>query len=111
MENDFEIKKIIRVEAKGVNTYLFYAGGDREMVGNSIDELEEEFSEWNFVRIHPRHLINRDYYKRMSAFSSPAVELSDGTLLPADRELISGMIPDKQKNWKQRLLQIIHLKF
>ena len=106
MDNEFEIKKIIRVEAKGENTYLFYQDGSRELVDNTIDDLEKAFSEWNFIRIHPRHLINRNHYKRLSAFSFQAVEMSDGTLLPAEKDMIDGKQLDIRKTWKQKIKEL-----
>lgn len=110
MESSLNIKEIVRVESKGLNTYLFFAGGYNERVDNSIDELEKEFAKWSFVRIHPQHLINMIYYKKVSTFSSPAIEMNDGTLLPANANLINiNQFANKHNRWWQKILQIIKM--
>jgi DNA-binding LytR/AlgR family response regulator len=106
MEKEPDIKNIIRVETKGDNTYLFYTDGKRELTGNTIDDLERAFLEWDFVRIHPRHLINKNFYKKMSAFSFPAVEMNDGTLLPVSKDMIENGELNMTKTWKQKIIEM-----
>ena len=111
MEEKLEIKKIVRVEAKANSALLFYENGYSEVVGNSIDELEKEFIGLNFVRIHPRHLINPTYYYKISKFITPAIEMTDGTLLPADKNLIdiSEFSFKKDSLW-DKILQALNIK-
>lgn len=104
MENNFNVKEIVRIESKGKNAIMFFSDGISEIVGNSIDELEKELSEWNLVRIHPHHLINPKYYKKASQLSSPAIEMSDGTILPADSNLLDLSEELKPKSWWKKIL-------
>jgi hypothetical protein len=111
MENDFNVKEIVRVESKGADTYLHLTNGYSEKVGNSIDDLEKEFSDWNFVRIHSRHLINPLYYYKPSRFVTPAIEMMDGTLLLADKYFIKlNTLVKRQDSWWKRVLQILKSK-
>ncbi len=111
MENDFNIKEIVRIESKGKSTVMFFSDGFSEIVGNSIDELEKEFADWNFVRIHPRHLINPIYYYKPSRFITPAIEMMDGTLLPVDKDYDNlGSLGKKQDSWWKRVLQTLKIK-
>ncbi|NPA37373.1 MAG: hypothetical protein GXO47_11045 [Chlorobi bacterium] len=113
MENITEINKIIRVEAKGNRALLVYENAARKIVDNSIDEMEQELKqkELGFVRIHPRHLINMNHYKKLSSFSTPAVELDDGTLLPADMNMIEEILIHKNENsfWR-KITKMLKLK-
>ncbi len=111
MKNEFNVKNIVRVEVKGNNTYLLYDDGTGETVGNSIDDLEKEFLEWNFVRIHPKHLINPVFFYKVSRFITPAIEMMDGTLLPADKNLIDlSSFYSEKKSWWSKILQTLKIK-
>lgn len=111
MKNEFDVKNIVRVEVKGNDTYLLYEDGSGETVGNSIDDLEKEFLEWNFVRIHPKHLINPVFFYKVSKFVTPAIEMMDGTLLPADKNLIDiSEFYFKEDSLWNKILQILKIK-
>ena len=109
MEKDFKINVVVRVEAKGRQTYVIYNDGSKDAVGNSIDELEQEFASWNFVRIHPNHLINPEYFNKVSKLVTDAVEMKDGTVLPAEKGLMEGLQNKGRSGWKQKLLNIFNL--
>ena len=106
MDDDRNIKEVVRIESMGVNTFIYFADGYAEQVAQSIDEMELEFlSSGQFVRIHPRHLINSSYYKKVSNIQQPFVEMTDGMMLPTDSRLINveDLFPERRKIFWRRI--------
>lgn len=86
-ENTRTIREIVRVEAKACNTFIHFSDGYVERIGNGIDEMEKEFKDWGFWRIHPSHLINPFFFRDAKEVTSQCIVMKDGTELPVSKEL------------------------
>lgn len=104
MTKNRSVSEIVRVEAKGINTFIYFEDEHFERLSSSIDALEERFLEWDFIRIHPNHLINPNYYYGICYQQTPCVEMSDGTKLPTDNRLVDveSLLPERKLSvWKK----------
>lgn len=88
MNNNQSVNEIVRIEEKGLNTFIHFQDGQFERLSTSIDDIEKRFASWDFIRIHPRHLINPRFYKNIVFQQTPCVEMIDGIQLPTDSRLI-----------------------
>ncbi|WP_299247543.1 LytTR family DNA-binding domain-containing protein [uncultured Cytophaga sp.] len=59
-----EINEIVRCEADGNYTTVFFKNGDKQVASKTLKEFENLLSEHNFWRIHKSHLINLKYLKK-----------------------------------------------
>lgn len=80
------MESIIRIEAHGGNSLLFFQDGICVESAENIDHLEEEITNGFFFRIHPLHLINLNFMSRIHLGASPSVEMSDGSVVPLQPE-------------------------
>lgn len=80
---------IVRVELRGEDTLIYARDGSSVLAINTIDELEKDLGKDSFIRIHPCHLINKDYFSQVEEVSSYHVTLNNGVQLPADKRLVS----------------------
>lgn len=103
MELEQSLKEIIRIEARGNTSWAFMTDGRKKQLTNSINELEMELEKWNFVRIHPLHLINPLHFKHLSKIVLPHITMSDGALLPTDSNLVDfkSFNRPQKKHWWQ----------
>ena len=95
--NKRSIDNIVRVERKFDNTFIYFSDGLIECVEHSIDELEQDFTNLEFWRVHPNHLINPDYFNRVISNSNKSIVMQDGTELPVNKDMIH------KKQWNKRI--------
>ena len=107
MKTGIDSRNIVRVESKTGKTLVYFADGSSEQVTNSIDDLEKGFAEYNFIRIHPKHLINQRYYDKVSSVKTSVVVLKDGTILPAEPDMMGLERKTTNSGWK-RFLKIFN---
>jgi two-component system, LytTR family, response regulator len=74
-----ETKKIIRFEADGSYTNVFYSPGNKIMVTRQLKEYDEMLSDRRFFRVHHSHLVNLDHVKEYVRGSGGYLLLSDGS--------------------------------
>ncbi|MEM9260530.1 MAG: LytTR family DNA-binding domain-containing protein [Bacteroidota bacterium] len=75
------VTELLRVQANG--EYLLYHCRDRRYQRfQRLKEAEAELRPFGFVRIHRSHLVAR---RAVRSFSTTAVELEDGTVLPVSK--------------------------
>ena len=103
MKTGTDLKNIVRIEGKSGKTLVYFADGSSEPVTNSIDDLEKELAEYNFIRIHSRHLINQRYYDKVSSVKKSVVVLKDGTILPAEPDMMGLERKTTSSGWKRFL--------
>ncbi len=73
---------IIRCEADG-NYTLFYLNNKKKiMASRTLKEYDEILTDYNFIRVHKSHLVNKKY---IQSFSSDHVTLSDASLVEVSR--------------------------
>jgi len=74
-----ETKKIIRLEADGSYTNVFYSPGNKIMVTRQLKEYDDMLSDRRFFRVHHSHLVNLDHIKEYIRGSGGYLLLSDGS--------------------------------
>ncbi|MGD9994540.1 MAG: LytTR family transcriptional regulator DNA-binding domain-containing protein [Salinivirgaceae bacterium] len=73
---------IIRIEEIEDDTYIIHSGGKVSKSVLSIDTLEWELPKNNFLRVHPKHLINEDYINKIYKENTNWLELNNGDKIP-----------------------------
>lgn len=77
-----EIDDIIRCEASDNYTVIYFARAPKIVVSRSLHDYEEELSDYSFIRIHHKHLINLRHVKEYAkGKGGGTVLLDDGTIL------------------------------
>lgn len=84
-----DILEIVRVELKDNVTLVHMSDGGSMPVANTIDEMELEFKQFSFLRIHPCHLINKRYIKSIDLETNLVATLTNGEMLPANNRLVA----------------------
>lgn len=79
---------IIRIEEIAYETFLFLQDGTQSKSVLSIDVLEWELPKEAFVRVHPNHLINRQFTKKLFTVHSQWIELENGEKIPTTHHLL-----------------------
>lgn len=81
------IRDILYIEGAKKQQEIYVVGYDEPLVvKSSMQELEEEFNEFGFIRIHKGYLIN---YKHFRAFNELEVVLDNGYSLPMSRRRVN----------------------
>ncbi len=72
------MKDIIRCEAADNFTEFHLLSGAKKLICRSLKHYEELFRDFDFIRIHKSHLINRHYVSRYRKGKGGTVEMSNG---------------------------------
>ncbi len=75
------IPDIIRCEADSSYTTFYLADKAKIMVSKTLHEFEETLMEYNFFRIHHKHLINLDHLQEYIKGKGGQVVMSDNSVL------------------------------
>jgi len=81
-------EKIVRVEYKDEKTIIVLDDHSTCLSVLSIDHLEWELPQDVFWRVHPKHLINRNYSGNLYSVSSKWLELHNGEKIPVSNQLV-----------------------
>lgn len=76
---------IIRCESSNVYTQFFLADGKNIMVSKPIFEYEELLANYDFIRCHQSHLVNKKYIKSLVKEDSGYLLLTDQSRIPISR--------------------------
>jgi two-component system LytT family response regulator len=79
-----EPNTIVRCEADGNYTKVFFTTGKSELITKLIKDLEETLKDFNFYRIHKSHLINIDHVKAFVR-SDDDITMADDSIVPLSR--------------------------
>jgi two-component system LytT family response regulator len=79
-----EADTIIRCEADGNYTKVFFTSGRSELITKLIKDLEETLKEFNFYRVHKSHLINIGHVKAFVR-SDDDITMADDSVVPLSR--------------------------
>ena len=89
MENVDSIKKridlqndIVRIEEMGNKTFLIFTHGEVSESLLNIEELDASLSKKGFVRIHPKHLVNKIHLKNRFDLLTKWITLDNGDKIP-----------------------------
>lgn len=87
MQND-----IIRIEEMGNKTFMIFSHGEVSESLLNIEELDASLSKKGFVRIHPKHLVNKAHFKNHFDLLTKWVTLDNGDKIPLGSNYISEKI-------------------
>ena len=76
---------IIRCESSNAYTQFFLSDGRNIMVSKPIFEYEELLANYDFIRCHQSHLVNKKYIKSLVKEDSGYLLLADNTRIPISR--------------------------
>jgi two-component system, LytTR family, response regulator len=76
---------IIRCESSNAYTHFFLSAGKNIMVSKPIFEYEELLANYDFIRCHQSHLVNKKYIKSLVKEDSGYLLLADNTRIPISR--------------------------
>lgn len=79
-----EAHTILRCEADGNYTKVFFTSGKSELITKLIKDLEETLKGLNFCRVHKSHLINIDHVKAFVR-SDDDITMADDSIVPLSR--------------------------
>jgi len=80
-----EIQEIVRFEAAGNYSTVFFSKGVSMIVTKSLNQFEEILTGLNFIRIHNTHLINLRYVKKYHRGQGGTVTMNNGTEITVSR--------------------------
>ncbi len=80
-------QSIIRIEEISNETFFFLQDGSRSKSVLTIDALEWELPKEVFVRVHPNHLINLNFSRKLFTVHTQWIELENGEKIPISNEL------------------------
>ncbi len=86
-----DAKNIIRCEAEGNYTKIFFIEGKTELITKLMKDVEELLHKENFFRVHKSHLINLDYVKALLK-SDDAITMVDDSAIPLSRNIKSDFL-------------------
>lgn len=76
------IQDIVRCEADGNYTRIYFSNGKKLLVSKTLKEFDELFSEFGFFRVHNAHLINIAYIERCEKTKGGNVFMKDESIVP-----------------------------
>lgn len=85
-------KEIIRVEADNNYSNIFLKDGSIILVSKNLKSFEELINSTYFIRVHSKHLVNKENIKSITKGQDASLELLDGTIIPVSRERKSGLL-------------------
>ena len=93
----FDVDDIIRFEADGCYTKVFFKDGKTLTISKTLKEFEETASKYDFYRIHKSHIINLHYVKEYSKIDGGHITLKDGSIVEISRRKSADFIQTAKK--------------
>jgi two-component system LytT family response regulator len=81
------LKDIVRIEADGNYSKLFFANEAPLLMAKNLKEFENLLANYKFERIHKSHVINLHYVKRYYKTSKAYLLLNDGSTINVSRSM------------------------
>jgi two-component system, LytTR family, response regulator len=75
------INEIIRCEADSNYTFIYMLDKTKVMVSKTLHDFEKNLSDYNFFRIHHKHLINLEHLKEYIKGKGGQVVMADNSVL------------------------------
>ncbi|WP_294296085.1 LytTR family DNA-binding domain-containing protein [uncultured Chryseobacterium sp.] len=75
------IDEIIRCEADSNYTFIYLLDKSKVMVSRTLHDFEKNLSDYNFFRIHHKHLINLEHLKEYIKGKGGQVVMADNSIL------------------------------
>jgi len=77
-----EIDDIIRLEADGAYTTVYFKNGRPLVISKNLKEYENLFKDYGFIRAHQSHLVNMKHVRCFHKANGGALEMSDSSMVP-----------------------------
>lgn len=82
-------KDIVRLEADGNCTDIYFADGSKYLDTKTLKTFEETLDEDSFFRIHKSHLINLEHLREYLNTDGGQVVMNDGSMVPVARNRLT----------------------
>jgi two-component system LytT family response regulator len=86
-----EAANIVRCEASGNYTEVWFTNGKMELITRLIKDVEELLSGFDFFRVHKSHLINIEHVKAHLK-SEDNITMADDSVIPLSRNMKAGFL-------------------
>ena len=93
----FNISEIIRCEADGNYTTIFFNDKSKVLISKPIKSLNQILTELNFSRVHNKHLVNLKHIQKYVKGRKPYIILSDNSSLPISETRKNRFVDDLEK--------------
>ncbi len=80
-----KVNDIVRCQADDYYTLYYLANNKLLMISKTLKETEELLKDFDFMRIHKSHLVNKNYIKSFLREGGGTIEMVDGAKLPVSR--------------------------
>lgn len=80
-----EVREIIRCQADGNYTNIYFHNGKKLLVSKTLKEFDELLCDYDFFRVHIAHLINLSYIERCEKEKDGSLFMKDGSSIPIAR--------------------------
>ena len=77
-----KLNQIIRCESDNNYTTFYTTDNERIIVSKPIKEYDEMFTDFGFMRVHQRHLVNQNYIKKFDKRDGGFLIMSDKAEVP-----------------------------
>jgi two-component system, LytTR family, response regulator len=78
------LKNVVRFEADSNYSKVFFSSRPPVFVARTLGVFDNLLKHFSFLRIHHKHLVNRDHITRFDE-NENVIEVSDGSNLPVSR--------------------------
>lgn len=80
-----KVHDIVRCQADDYYTLYYLANNTLLMISKTLKETEELLKDFDFMRVHKSHLVNKNYIKSFLRADGGLIEMVDGSKLPVSR--------------------------
>jgi len=95
---------IVHIQSKNNNSVIVLFNNTVHESILSIDKLEWELPKETFIRVHPNHIINKDFLNKYYTVTSEWVQLQNGEKIPVSNMLIQNKKTNIFRKFIERIL-------
>ena len=92
------LNDIIRIESNHNYVFIYLYDGRSIFISLTLKQIEQSFSDFQFVRVHNSHVINLAYLNVVKKSSSPYAIINNTARIPVSRRRLPFLL-DKIKDW------------
>jgi two-component system LytT family response regulator len=81
----FEVGSIVRCLGENNYTRFYFDDGQTRLVSKPLSEYEDLLSDFDFIRVHKSHLVNRQKIRMFIKTNGGYLKISDGSSIPVSR--------------------------
>jgi two-component system LytT family response regulator len=78
----YKLNDIIHFKSEGNKTILFQSDGTSNLIGENIDDIEKQLTNFPFIRTHEHYIVNLHHIKKVSGANDDLIELGNGGVVP-----------------------------